>query len=610
MARTDPPESGGVSPLSAHRISQGGGTDYPSPFFNMASLSLPDNIKELLRYARYYFYGEPLVHAVVRKMASYPITDLIITAESDEAEDKWEDVYDELDMKSFLIQVGLDYFAYGNSFVTPYFPKKRELTCKNCEGSWDFTSFERIRFKNEHFVAECPECETREPMDSKEMNDQRVEKINLMRWDPLNMNIEYNEITGEKTYYYDIPNDERNRIREGKTDYLAGMPTEFIQAAYEDKKVKVNPDMIYHLHRETLAQRGDGWGRPLCYPVMKYLYYLQILRKSQEVIANERSVPKRFLYPDSTGGANPYANQNLGKWRREVEKAMQKWDEDPGWVHTFPFPVGEGALGGDAKALLLTPEINNTIQQIVTGMGVPQEFIFGGLQWTGSSISLRMIENKMLNYRKDITNVLDFLNEKLEGFLDLPEASVRLQDFKMADDMKRKQMVMQLNQQNKVSDQTLLEELDFDFEDEQQKMVEEVQEKEELIQKQVLSSARMKGVMGKVVGSYQAEAKEEMARKQMQLKKEMAQSASLAQQQGGGGKGQPEPANPAKSADDVGQKAMKSADQQISSLQNIGQQVSAQMDQLIGDGGGIMQERIMEQIGVPNQGERTNGSGG
>lgn len=608
MARTDPPPQGGTSPLSANRINVSSGQDYPSPFFNMGALSLPNNIKELLRYARYYFYGEPLVHAVVRKMASYPITELIISADAEGAEDKWENVYDELDMKSFLIQVGLDYFGYGNAFVTPYFPKKRELKCKNCESSNDFTSFEKIRFRNGHFVAECPDCETRHPMDSEERKDARVEKINLLRWDPLNMDIIYNEITGEKTFYYDIPNEERNRIREGGPDYLSGMPTEFIQAAFEEKKVKVNPDMIYHLHRETLAQRGDGWGRPLCYPVMKYLYYLQILRKSQEVIANERAVPKRFLYPDSQGGANPFTNQNLGKWRREVEQAIENWREDPGWVHTFPFPVGEGALGGDAKALLLTPEINNTIQQIVTGMGVPQEFIFGGLKWTGSSISLRMIENKMLNYRKDITNVLDFLNDKLQGFLELPDANVRLQDFKMADDMKRKQLAMNLNQQNKVSDQTLLEELDFDFDEEQEKMVKEVQEKEKLIRKQVLSSARMKGIMGKVVGKYKSEAREKMMRDQVQLKKEIAQSGALATQQAGGGKGQPKPANPAEAAEDIASDTLQSAGQQVNALQTLGQQISGQMDTLIGDGSEVIQQRIMNQLGV-NDEQGTNGSG-
>lgn len=588
MASNQPPEPAGASPVSATHMSSNM-QNYPNPFFDLATLELPNNIKELLRYARYYFYAEPLVHTTCRKMAEYPITDLIIQGD-EEAEEQWEDVYEQLEMKSFLIQVSLDYHAYGNCFITPHFPKKRELKCQETGDSWDFTQFEEIRFRNEHFVAECPKCEKEHPMDSVEYKDQRVKKINLLRWDPLNMEIVYNEITGEKTFYYDIPNEERNRIREGDTDYLSGVPTEFIQAAYEDNKVKVNPDMIYHLHRETLAQRGDGWGRPLCYPVMKYLYYLSVLRKSQEVIANERAVPKRFLYPESQGQSNPFIDQNLGKWRSEVEKALEQWKNDPGFVKTFPFPVGEGAIGGDAKSLLLTPEINNTIQQIVTGMGVPQEFVFGGLKWTGSSISLRMIENKMLNLRRDLKKALDFVNRKLKNFLDLPDVEVRFQDFKMADDMKRKKMAMQLNNQKKVSDKTLLSELDYDFEEEQKKMLEEVDQKQKLVQKQALNSARMKGIVGKIMGEYKTEAMSDRQREKIELKKELSQSAGLAAQQMGAGK-----QNPKQAAEEIERQTAQTL-QGSNGFQQLGKQVTGQLDKMLGDGGQMVANQVMQEL--------------
>lgn len=588
MASNQPPEPAGASPVSATHMSSNM-QNYPNPFFDLATLELPNNIKELLRYARYYFYAEPLVHTTCRKMAEYPITDLIIQGD-EEAEEQWEDVYEQLEMKSFLIQVSLDYHAYGNCFITPHFPKKRELKCQETGDSWDFTQFEEIRFRNEHFVAECPKCEKEHPMDSVEYKDQRVKKINLLRWDPLNMEIVYNEITGEKTFYYDIPNEERNRIREGDTDYLSGVPTEFIQAAYEDNKVKVNPDMIYHLHRETLAQRGDGWGRPLCYPVMKYLYYLSVLRKSQEVIANERAVPKRFLYPESQGQSNPFIDQNLGKWRSEVEKALEQWKNDPGFVKTFPFPVGEGAIGGDAKSLLLTPEINNTIQQIVTGMGVPQEFVFGGLKWTGSSISLRMIENKMLNLRRDLKKALDFVNRKLKNFLELPDVEVRFQDFKMADDMKRKKMAMQLNNQKKVSDKTLLSELDYDFEEEQKKMLEEVDQKQKLVQKQALNSARMKGIVGKIMGEYKTEAMSDRQREKIELKKELSQSAGLAAQQMGAGK-----QNPKQAAEEIERQTAQTL-QGSNGFQQLGKQVTGQLDKMLGDGGQMVANQVMQEL--------------
>ena len=46
--------------------------------------------------------------------------------------------------------------------------------------------------------------------------------------------------------------------------------------------------------------------------------------------------------------------------------------------------------------MLLTPELNYLTQTIVGGMGIPQEFLFGGLNFTGSSISLRTLRNNFI----------------------------------------------------------------------------------------------------------------------------------------------------------------------------------------------------------------------
>lgn len=589
MGNADP----NLNPISARRGSRSEGDAYPSPFFDMARLYLPNDIKQLLRYARYYFYAEPAIHSVIRKMAEYSITDVIIESKISKSEDKWRETFRELNFKSTLIEVGLNYYGYGNCFITPYFPQKKYLICPTCEKRNTVHDLSDLSYRNETLVGICPNCDAKKEFVVKEEYQRtKVKKINILMWDPLQMDITYNEITGEKDYYYNITNEEQRRIQELDPDYIEYTPMEFIKAAFDDKRVDIDNDMIYHLHRKTLAQRGSGWGRPLHYPVMKYLYYLSTLRKSQEVIANERAVPKRFLYPESNGAANPVQVQNLGFWKNETKEALERWRDDPAYVHFFPQPLGEGALGGDAKTLLLTPEINNTIQQIITGMGVPQEFVFGGLQWTGSSISLRMIENKILNYREQLQDVVEFLTDKIGDFLELPSADFRFQEFKMADDMQRKKLAMGLNQKQKVSDTTILEELGFDFENEIEKMIEESDKKDDLVQKQILSSARMKGLMSKILSKYKLDTQEEMMERKMNMQKSMQQSGAMAKKQMSNQKTQ----NIAQGAGDIMQDVGLTAEGQRKALSQIGQQVTGQLDKLIGDGSGMVQDKTMQAV--------------
>lgn len=622
---TPPNQSGKYTSVgSGGGSSVGGlGQDYPSPFFDLASQYLPDHIKELFEYSRYYFYAEPVVHATIRKMAQYPITDIIINSEDSDAEEKWEEVYDKLGIKSFLVEIGLDYFAYGNSFVTPYFPFIRKLECPECEKEYeakedeiapkfDIEDVEDFDFREAEFEGKCPECDEKVVFDVQDKPKRDAEDINLKRWNPINIEIEYNDITGEKKFFYDIPNQERTKIRKGEPHYIEGIPKEFLEAVGDSKKVELKDNMIYHLHRETLAQKGMGWGRPLTYPVMKYLFYLQTLRKAQETVAVERSVPFRFLYPEASNMGNPANNINLSKWQSRVNDQVQEWRQDPANIPVFPFPIAEGNLGGDAKALLLTPEINNTVQQIVAGMGVPQEFVYGGLQYTGSSISLRMMENKMLNYRKHIEKVLKFINDKLKTFLDLPDAEIKMQEFKMADDVQQKKITMQLNQSKKISDKAMLEEFGYDFKEQQEQMIREIAEKEDLYRKQAMSKAKMKGMMSKIVGEYQIENQEKMMKEQQKLKKEMAQSGQVAKQQAAAkGQGAQEAKQNMQQAQQqqaqMGQKqqqALQETEEQVMQAvannkglaQSIGQQINGQLDKMVGNGDAQVKQRIMQAM--------------
>jgi hypothetical protein len=124
---------------------------------------------------------------------------------------------------------------------------------------------------------------------------------------------------------------------------------------------------------------------------------------------------------------------------------------------------------------MLTPEIDSITNQILAGMGVPNEFVFGGLQWSGASVSLRMLENQFINYRTMMQRMLDWIVEQIATYFGYPPISVKMQNFKMADDVAQKQLIITLAQSQVISNQTMLTEImpEVDYTVEREKIKDE-----------------------------------------------------------------------------------------------------------------------------------------
>jgi hypothetical protein len=160
---------------------------------------------------------------------------------------------------------------------------------------------------------------------------------------------------------------------------------------------------------------------------------------------------------------------------------------------------------------MLTQEGRAWSEHIIAGMGVPQEFAFGGLSWSGSSVSLRMLENMFMSYRDMHEHFLQhFLVPHVARFMGWREVSMHMKAFKMADDIQAKQLLMSLNQLRKVSDKSLLSEFDKDALEELKLIEQELRRNLEVQKLQSLYQAQIQGESQKVATKYQIEAQEQM----------------------------------------------------------------------------------------------------
>lgn len=495
------------------------GVAYPSPFFDVAHTYMPDTIKTMFRWCRYYYLTNPVIAAVVNKMAEYPVTDIIIESENSGMSDHWEEfLEDVIRLRSFLVDMGLYFMCYGNAMVSISFPFVKFLQCGGCNARHPARDVQ-YRFHGYRFHMHCPSCGHQGEAKVKDVSIRSPRQIKLILWNPEDITVVHNDITGEDTYFYEVPRQLKNDIQLGKPHIIQNMPQLIIDAVRRQRAVKLSPDNIYHSRRPSILTgvKDSGVGIPLLLPVMKDTFYLQVLKKANEQIAMERVYPLNVLFPQGTDGLQPFQSIDLRKWRDQVQQEIARWRIDRAYIPLLPIPIGNQVIGGDGRALMLSQEIKIWSDQIIAGMGVPNEFVYGGLQWSGSNVSLRMLENHFLRYISDLRRfVRNFLIKNIAAYLDWPVVEARFKPFKMADDLQRKALLFQFNTAGKISDRTLLSDSDLDPDKENEVMEMETSARMQAVSKQQLAQADIQGQAQLVMAKYQARSQTAMMQEQQQ----------------------------------------------------------------------------------------------
>lgn len=498
---------------------------YPNPFFDIAGTYLPKNIKTLFKYCRSFFYTNSFLNNVVTKLAEYPITEILYDGDIGQPSKQEYNVLlnEQLKIKSLLIDIGLDYFTYGNAFVAAQMTPIRFLKCSGCGEEIKFDDLKKIKLKKYTIYGTCPKCKLSEAKFTiKDTYPKSTKNLSFIRYSPESLDVDHNPITGDLTYYYNIPGKIKSRIIKADKKILKTIPSVFLDSLRENKKIELDPSNFYHFKRPTLAEEDMGWGKPIILPALKEIYYLQMLKKGNESIAHEHVVPKKSIFPANTTTLDPFTQMNLGTWSNKIAEQVNKWKRDPNHIGIFPIPIGYQELGGNARALLLTPEMKFLEETIINSLGVPIEFIKGGTTWTGSSISLRIVENHFLTYRELL---LDFLNhfvvKKATSHLGYPQVKLKFKKFKMSDDAEAKQLAINLNATGKLSDSNLLDEFGYDSEVESQEIDKSRKEFHRNAIEDAKAQAEAQGEAAVIMARHQVRAQDAADREQIKIQTEL-----------------------------------------------------------------------------------------
>ena len=408
---------------------------YPTPFLNLSDTHIPKTTIEIFKWCKYFYMFDPLISGAINALSTFPITELHLEDSNNATSGGESDIlktykrvfFKNLNIHKLLIEIGIDYYLYGNCFIFG----EMYINPATNEAEWK----------------------------------------TMVRLDPSKMILDYNPATQEKKYKWEVPSKIAKIIRSKKpAEEYNKIPQMFKDAVKEGKAIVLNSNNVYHFSRPTDSM-GDNaiWGTPVIANVLKLLMYRNVLRQAQEAIAREHIVPMRIYYIDKTDTYDPSANWNgvASDFAQELNKSVK----DPNHKVVSPVPVNVITVGGQGKSLLLTTEIQQTQEEILAGMNIPREFIFGGISYSGSSISLRILENHFITYRlliKDflqnfgIKNMAKARKEWVNDNDDDSLITAKMVDLKMQDDVQQKQLLVQLNAAGKCTDEFLWKSVGID----------------------------------------------------------------------------------------------------------------------------------------------------
>ena len=507
---------------------------YPSPFFDLSQQYVPPTVKELFKWVYFYATNNSFLGPALSKIARYPITDLILEDNNHQLVENWKMLLNStLQIKTFLMEVNLDLVTYGNAFVTIHYPSARFVKCSSCKETYPWKMIQK-KIDNLRIKIKCKKCGHEGDAIIRDVAYKSAENLRLVRINPEFIDIKYNDATGRHTYLYSIPDKLKRQIMSGDPDILEDTPQIYIDAIKQRKKIRLSSQNLFHLKRPTLAGKDMGWGVPLISTALKDLYYFYTLRRGQEAIINEHIVPFDIIFPQANGKFDPYVHSDISSWKREMERQLASKRKDPNYKAIIPFPIGYERIGGDGKSLMLTPELDFLAKTIIGSVGIPQEFVFGGtMNWTGSSVSLRTLENDFLHHRSQLLQLTIWIVERLRIYLGIPTPkTVKFSDFKMADDVQKQQLLMNMASGDKLDWDSLQKELGYDPETIRKKIEEQKLFEAKMLEIQTVRAAEAQAKAQKVQLRYQQEMQEEAVNQNAMLGQQQQQDPNAQAQPG------------------------------------------------------------------------------
>ena len=461
-----------------------------SPYANLSNLDIPDNPQEMFRICKFLAVWSPVHKAFVHNMASLPATDPNIKSKANRGRyytrkslgsQRFEApkdaliervrglVDDKLRLKKFNQKAGINYWTYSSCVVKIHFPFVKMLLCSDCGKSCRADQCDWELESDGNFKSACKYCGAT----SKKMaTDRYIRSPEDIRLSAPDMERIYTRPSGrgdDVEVYYRIPDEDVDRLtsqEEGDRNFILNTPQPYIEAAlglrryggWLDGKayVKLRDDQYYLMRNDHIPFERHGLPIPSFLASLSDYWQLRQLQRASEAISNLQIYPLDMLYPESSSrSGNLFELINVSTFMNVIRDELKQHAGDPNYRPVVPFPVASHRVGGDGKNLLLSSEIRVYMEILCAALECPIEFLFGGLSYSGSDVSIQQMIAKMGNYRDDLLMMNRWVLRRICEVMEWDEVLIEFDDFRLGQDLPYIQMMASLKGQYTVGTRRL-----------------------------------------------------------------------------------------------------------------------------------------------------------
>ena len=463
-----------------------GENKFRNPFKDYASTLLPDNIKDSIDFAEYMWFANPTFSRGCSMVARYFITELQFALKDDK---KVQEIKSLLEEKLGIIKLcgllGDDVMCYANSFWSIVLPFVRTLQCPdtgtvfNMRVAFDNGLVEWKEFKFKKTAAGIAKCDgSRKDFTILDQPSTDVNKLLIKRWRPQEIDISVDEWSGEKEYYWLIPENFKKDIKDGKLTSLLNTPVEVIDAVKSGaKRFYFKPGKLYHASDDTVAGVANGgWGIPLVIRNFRHIYRSQLLDRYDEAINLDYITGIRSISPEtagSGGAADPIKSMGMDTFKGHVERMIKTHRQDPTTWHVSSVGLKYQLMGAEGASLTPVDLKRVADENILGGIGVPTEMYHMNLGIQAAPMALRLFEKTWPHIPEMYNNFVTWVADEIAAAFKHDKTRITMKKVTLADDISIPDIMLQLMSGQQVSPQTALSSLGIgDYREEVRKVYE------------------------------------------------------------------------------------------------------------------------------------------
>lgn len=422
-----------------------------NPMFTPQNWQIASKRKEIYQWARFYYMNEPKVAAGVDFYSNFSMNGFKLECKSKKILKYYERLADKLKLPEVFNEMSHEFFLIGDVF--PF----QEIECPNCGGT---------SFRKDGSLCNHP--------------DGSFKSVKVMN--PDYIEVKTNPLANEAEFFL-VADDELRMIvqrKEPKKIYDQ-LPQKLIQMVSSGQPIPLSNKCISHI-RHNASPYGI-YGISMLQRLFTVLAYKTKIMTANWIIAERLILPVRVVKVGEKD--RPATDADL----QDVVNQLSAVANDPNLTivthHAFEYEW----FGAAGKIQDLSKEVETIGKEILDGLMLNQAILNGEMAgYNSAQVGVEVLIRRLENWRnklKDWAEKHIFLPvAMMQGFIDEEESKITGErvyiypklvwnDLQLRDKTNKIQSLMQLYEKGIVSAQTILKELDLDYDTEIEKIRDE-----------------------------------------------------------------------------------------------------------------------------------------